>query len=133
MDTGHKIAGLLAARKLRAADLARLTGLSKEAVRMVLAGDRNMSTKTLVGVAKALDVTVDYLAQSRATDPTDFQKVAIEESFRRLGQDLALDPSESLQLWDLASQLPLPPPDTSREWQIIYETLRLRLGPRLAS
>lgn len=56
-----RLAELMRARGLSAADLARATGGSESTISLAFSGQRNPSVPTLVSWAQALDCSLDYL------------------------------------------------------------------------
>lgn len=69
MTTFEKIAGLLESKGLRSADLSRATGISSSRLTQLSQDNGKLRVHELLRIARALDVSMEFLADPEATDP----------------------------------------------------------------
>ncbi|MCM1183402.1 MAG: helix-turn-helix transcriptional regulator [Roseburia sp.] len=100
MAFADKLKEMLNKKELKAADLARTTGLSEAAISDYLKGKKEPRGRQSIAIAKALNVSLDVLWEtgydSKSSDPKAEQALSLFLSLRPDFQDCALEQIKKL-------------------------------------
>ena len=83
---------LMNEKNMKAADLARATGLSEAIISTYLSGKKEPLGKTSIAIAKALQVTLDVLwetdfADEQSVDSMQYGEIVLVDKYRQLNTD----------------------------------------------
>lgn len=100
MSFSEQLKRLLILNNMKAADLARATGLSEAAISDYLKGKKEPRGKQSIAIAKALNVSLDVLWETGFQNDTQNTKKSTTVSDDELWKALNIDPSkEALVHW----------------------------------
>lgn len=130
MTLGERIQGLLRVKEMKATTLARIAGVQPSSLtRYASQSTIDVKSKTISALARALDVSTDYLLGARSDlDRLSFDSVAVRESFRAFQVERHLTPSERGRYEGMIN-LPAAP-RTLRGWLEFDDLRRSFLGQK---
>ncbi len=100
MNFGEKISKLKKAKKMSQVELARITGISRDAISKYERGDVSPSVEYAKRIAEALGVSLDYLVSD-----SEREEALDSEAVRRVREIQGLPPQEKDKVFSVVDAL----------------------------